>query len=469
MATSENEDPQTTRWRRNLLQRRVSATVDHIRPQRWNWYPLVQPLDSSLARRVQEPITSSSLRNLRYFWLDGLFAAISENFYLGFIALFALAYGATNRQVGFLAASANLLGALALFPGAALVEKVGRRKPVILWSAGGLGRFSLLGLALIPILISDPMWAIVGIIVMDGLRSFMSNLANPGWTDLVSELVPQSMRGRFLSSRNTAMGLAALMIAPLAGRIISSINVNLESLFAGYQAVFVLAFFFGMVSTALFSRIREAEPARHAVRIHHRGDLRRMLRQSPQFVGLVVSAFVWNMALQVAAPFFTVYLATSLQATTLTIGILSGVASMSALVGQRVFGRVLDSKGAYWLQIATGIFIPLAPLAWAFVNASWQVGFINLFSGFLWAGYNLANFNLLLQLTPDEQRPRAVALYQTVVFGSAVAGPLLGGYLADTHGYQLVFLLSSGGRFLGMILFLWLVARHKRSKQHVNS
>jgi len=433
-----------------------------LRPHSWNWAALVRPLDRGLARQVQEPMAAGSLRSLRYFWLDGLFAAISENFYLGYVALFALAYGASNRQVGTLTAVANLLGALALFPGAKLIEGSGRRKPVVIWSAGGFGRGALLALATIPFFFSDPGLAILAIILVNGLRSFMANLANPGWTDLVADLVPESMRGRFFASRNTAMGLAALLIAPLAGRIISLTNARLASYFAGYQTVLLLAFLFGIVSTFSFARIEETRPATAAPRTHHRGDLRRALRHSPGFIGLVLSALVWNTALQVAAPFFNVYLVSGFQATTLTVGILAGISSSSALVGQRVFGHLLDRKGATWVQIASGLIIPLAPLAWSLITAPWQVGIINLFTGFLWAGYNLANFNLLLELTPEEQRPRAVALYQTAVFGSAVIGPLLGGYLADSMGFKFIFIVSGAGRLLGMALFLWLSVRPRR-------
>ena len=92
-----------------------------------------------------------------------------------------------------------------------------------------------------------------------------------------------------------------------------------------------------------------------------------------------------------------------------------------------------------------------------------QVGIINTFSGFLWAGYNLSNFNLLLELTPDEGRPRAVALFQTAVFGSAVIGPLLGGFLADAIGFKFVFGLSSAGRYLGIALFILLTIRPGRT------
>ncbi len=449
----------TRRGRRVLIQRRISARADHLRPQRWNWYSLVRPLDQSLIRQAHEPLQSARLRNLRYFWLDGLFAAISEHFYLGYVALFALAYNASNGQIGFLAASTNLLGMLALFPGAQLVDRAGQRKTVVIWSGGILSRVALLGLALIPALIGQPAVAIMAIVLMNSLRSFFANLANPGWTALVADLVPVTMRGRFFASRNMAMGLAALVIAPLAGQIILTINAWSGSFFAGYQATFVLAFLFGMISAIAFRQIQEPAPTQATHRPHQRGDLRRAMRDNTGFFGLVISALVWNMALQVAAPFFNVYLVSEFQATPLTIGILAGIATLTALVGQRVFGQLLDRKGAIWVQMVTGLIIPLAPLAWALISAPWQVGIINTFSGFLWAGYNLANFNLLLELTPDEQRPRAVALFQTSVFGSAVVGPIVGGFLADAIGFKYIFGISSAGRYVGTVLFILFTVR----------
>ncbi|MBE2224934.1 MAG: MFS transporter, partial [Anaerolineae bacterium] len=128
--------------------------------------------------------------------------------------------------------------------------------------------------------------------------------------------------------------------------------------------------------------------------------------------------------------------------------------SLTALFGQRVFGRLLDTRGSIWVMLVCGFTIPVLPLAWMFITAPWQVGLINTLGGFIWAGYNLATFNLLLILTPDEQRPRAVALYQTAVFSSAVVGPLLGGYLADAVNFQLIFGLSAIGRLIGMFLFV---------------
>ena len=452
------------RRRTVLVQRRGTSVVDHLRPQRWNWSAVMRPLDTHLEKQAEAPTSSTGIRNLRFFWLDGLFAAASENFYVSYVVLFALSYGATNGQVGGLTAVGNLLGALALFPGAKLIEMVGKRKPVVVWSGGGVARFMLLLMALFPLFVTKPLVAIAIIVVLNGIRAFAANLANPAWTSMVADIVPDSIRGRYFGSRNMAMGIAALIIVPVAGRIITTGNMQWGDV-AGYQIVLILAFAVGIVSTALFQKIKEPEPSESITHKHHRGELRKAISHSPGYLGLVASAFVWNLSLQVAAPFFNVYLVEAFGASTATIGVLIGVSSLTALFGQRIFGRLLDTRGSIWVQIVCGFTIPVLPFAWMFITAPYQVGFINALGGFIWAGYNLATFNLLLILTPDEQRPRAVALYQTAVFFSAVVGPLLGGYLADAVSFQLLFGLSGLGRLIGMFIFLGFTVRPYRRWQ----
>ena len=110
-----SHDERMLRLLEYIPQRRIGV-FDHLRPQRWNWYLVRRPMERSLERQTPEPLTIRQTRNLRLFWLDGIFAAASEAFYLAFIPLFALAYGATNQQVGWITAVGNLAGAMALFP-----------------------------------------------------------------------------------------------------------------------------------------------------------------------------------------------------------------------------------------------------------------------------------------------------------------------------------------------------------------
>jgi len=439
-----------------IPQRRISV-FDQLRPQRWNWYLVHRPMERSLVQQAPQPLTIRQTSNLRYFWLDGIFAATSESFYLAFIPLFALAYGATNQQVGWITAIGNLAGAAALFPGARMLEKTGNRKSIVLWSGGGLARVMLLLLSLVPLLALPPQIAILAIAALNGMRAFMGNFSNPAWTAMVADIVPEFMRGRYFSTRNLTMGAATLMFSALAGWVIRTGNQWQTDPYLGYQLSFALAFAIGMVSTLQFSRIREPHSSRHVEQARQTGSLRDALKSSPGYLGFVVSGLVWNFALQISAPFFNIYLVTQLGANVGIVGIFTSISSFAALGGQLIFGKVLDRRGAVFLQLVTGFPIALLPVMWVFYTEPWQVGVNNLFGGFLWAGFNLANFNLLLQVTPHVGRARAVALYQTGVFASAFLGPLVGGYLADTVSFQAIFLLSGVGRALGMVLFLGLI------------
>lgn len=436
-----------------IPQRRIGV-FDHLRPQRWNWYLVRLPMERSLDQQAPKPLTIRQVSNLRHFWLDGIFASASESFYLAFIPLFALAYGASNQEVGWITAIGNLAGAAALFPGARLIEKTGNRKSIVLWSGGGAARLMLLLLAFIPLLSLPPLVAIMAITVLNGIRAFAANFANPAWTAMVADIVPEFMRGRYFSVRNITMGLSTLVCSVAAGWLIRSGNQWQDGSFFGYQLSFSMAFLIGMASTYQFARLREPHSIHHGEQVRQSGSLIDAIKSSPGYLGFVLSGFVWNFALQVAAPFFNVYLVTHLGANAGTVGLFASISSLTAMVGQLVFGKVLDRRGAVFLQLVTGLPIVLLPVMWIFYTAPWQAGVNNIFGGFLWAGFNLANFNLLLQVTPNVGRARAVALYQTGVFASAFIGPLLGGYLADTVSFNAIFLLSGIGRLAGIAIFV---------------
>lgn len=449
----------TRRWL-TLPYRRLSANV-HLRPQRWNWELVVRPLDRSVEQQAQQPLQPQQILGLRYFWLDGLFSAVGEAFFLNFIPLFAVAYGASNGQVGWIAAIGNLMGALALFPGAQAVEKVGSRRSIVVWTGGGVARFAILALALTPLLFPENgRAAILMILLLNGVRAFAGNFANPAWTAMVADLVPDFMRGRYFSGRNVAMGAATLLLTPLAGWIIAHGNATGPGDFFGYQATFVLAFSLGMVATWSFGRIPEPRVvAEQAETAPARESLWRSVANSPGFLGLVASAFIWNLALHIAGPFFNVYLIKELGGTTATVGMAAAVTSLFSLLSQPYWGRFLDRRGSIRMQNIAGFGIIILPALWIVATAPWHVYLINTLGGLLWAGFNLANFNLLLELTPNGQRHQAVALYQTVVFGAAFIGPLLGGYLADVTGFYLLFGLSSVGRLVAMLALVVLSSR----------
>ncbi len=388
-------------------------------------------------------------RNLRWYWFDGVFAQASDSIVLAYLSLFLLALGANAAQIGLVSALSNLSAALLVLPGAAIVERWGHRKQTCLLAGGGVARITLLLLALLPLVAAQPV-AIYIAITLAVIRSAFANLSVPAWTSLTADIVPLSWRGRYFASRNAAMGVAAMAVTYGVGLLITRMGAP-----AGYQAAMGTAFIIGVASTACFAYIREplATPTTQPG-VSPRLPILHNLGAHPDFLAFCAIAALWNFSVNVAGPFFSVYLVDSLKASAGFVGALAVVNGLAALPGQRLFGALSDRWGPRRVQLVTGLLMPLVPWGWSLTRSPWQVVPVELAAGFLWAGYNLSSFNFLLTLTPQDRRARYAALYQIVVTVMLAIGAAVGGVIATRWGYTTTMVLSGFGRLAAALLFV---------------
>jgi len=399
-------------------------------------------------------LSQSVQSNLRWFWFDGAFALGIDSIVNTYLILYVVALGANSAQIGLLGALSGLGAALALLPGAFLVERIGRRKEITLAGGGAIGRIAILLLALLPFGLQGQaaVYLFIGLVVM---RDTFGNLSLPAWTSLAADIVPLSQRGRYFASRNIAMTLAGMVTAFLAGVII-----NDQGSPAGYQWAFLLAFGFGALSWFCFSRIQDPSP-RPPPRAGSAPILGSILAHRP-FLALCLHSAVWNFALNVAGPFFNVYLVHDLGASMIQVGILTAATSLASLPAFRFFGPLADRWGPRRIILITSLLIPILPIAWIFVPSPWYVLAINLAAGVLWSGFSLCVLNLLLQITPHAERARFSAVHQIVVAVSLALGAAFGGWVVTAFGYKTVFAISGIGRLIAALIF----ARFVTDKPH---
>jgi MFS family permease len=394
-------------------------------------------------------LSDSTQKNLRNFFFDGLFSAANDSITLTYLTLFVLSLGASSSDIGLMTALASLSATLLLIPGAMLVDKIGSRKKIILISGGFASNFCLLLLASIPLFLKGPFLVYIAIaikVIMDGLRNF----SIPAWVSLTGDVIPLSFRGRYFATRNLIMGFAAMVVMYLIGQLITRLGEPI-----GYQWSLLLAFVFGITATGFFSRIRDYRDIDHEIpsQGYSLKSLIRTLSLDRNFLAFCIFASLWTFSLNIAAPFFNVFLVKDLGATASIIGLVTVVGKISSIPAQRFFGPLVDRWGARRLMRLMAFFIPILPFYWYFVQEPWQVIPINIIGGILWAGMNLSAFNMLLDVSPQEQRARYSAMYQIAVALSAAVGALLGGFVADYWGIRFVFLLSAIGRLLSASVY----------------
>jgi MFS family permease len=197
--------------------------------------------------------------------------------------------------------------------------------------------------------------------------------------------------------------------------------------------------------------------------------LLRDMGKNREFLIFAIVTAIWNFSLNVAGPFFTPYLVQDLHADAAMVGLTSIASMVATMLVQRKLGELNDRWGARRLTLTAGLLIPLVPLLWVVINQAWHVILINLLSGALWGAFNLASFNYLLQIIPDNLRARFSALFQIIVTVSLAAGAALGSIIVTNVGYHAVFIGSGAGRMLAMLIFAFLLARGAKASRRGGS
>jgi len=246
------------------------------------------------------------------------------------------------------------------------------------------------------------------------------------------------------------MAISSIATTVLVGELISSTNAISE-----YQIAFGIAVGFGLLSTFCFSRI--AEPSIPLEIEQTPGltisSLLEPLKTDRPFLTYKSFSMIWNFSVQIAGPFFTIYIIQGLKGSATDVGLFTIAGTLAGLPALRFFGRLSDRWGPRRVMVTTGLLIPLIPWVWVLARVPLHGILINAPAGLIWAGFNLAAFNYLLSLAPTQMRARYTALLQVAITIATAAGAAFGGLIVTHFGYIPIFILSGSGRFIGILFF----------------
>jgi MFS transporter, DHA1 family, multidrug resistance protein len=152
-------------------------------------------------------------------------------------------------------------------------------------------------------------------------------------------------------------------------------------------------------------------------------------------------------------PFFLVQLGVAPMAqVVLWTGTISAVGALVLALGSPFWGAYADRHGRKATVVRCCVVPALCFAMIGFCQHAWQVVAVYALSG-LFGGFSASAMALAATQSPEDRLGSTLGWMATGQLGGSLAGPLVGGLLADrVHDYHLIFLMMAAGMLLGTLL-----------------
>ncbi len=409
-------------------------------------------------------LNNEQIKNgLKYSIAEGSFANIYANLTGGlFLPAFALLLMASDFTIGLLA-SIPFFSTIAQIFGSLLVERFRQRKKITIIFAF-ISRILWVPIVLLIVIFFDVnrdlLLSLIIIIII--VHHIFGSICGVAWLSWMSNLVPSIIRGRFFGLRNSFMGIITITVTLVGGLFLDWYKGSFTdySPSNSFLILFSLAVVAGLISLFLLSKQPDVEePIQKPFTI-------KSIFSEPfkniQFKKLLRFTMLWSFAVNIASPFYIIYMLKDLHLSYTLISSVTIFAAMANLFGMGFWGHFSDKNGNRPVVIISVLAASLLPFIWLFTGSSaWSVyiliPLLHLAGGFFFAGYNLCSVNLLFGIAPRQNNSMFIALWSMINGLAAGIGAICGGFMANRisiHITELPFEWESIFKIIFLFSFL---------------
>lgn len=342
------------------------------------------------------------------------------------------------------------------------VSRLRRYKPMVMWMTIH-ERLPFLGLALVALFMTGlgnkiALALTFTILIWQGLGAgFTAN----AWQSMIAKIIPSDWRGTFFGAQAAWANVLISVAAVAAGYILDKFHDPLN--FAFCFSLTIVGMGLSMISLGM---TREPVDLEKTIPAHQpspwKGGLE-LLRSDRNFSNFLVVRLLSQFATMGFA-FYIVYGLRRFGMSDLTAGLLTAAVTISSTIANAVMGWLGDRLGHRAMLIAGSIAVTLSSLiAWGAPSLNWMY-LVFILSGLANVAYWTIGMAITTEFGNEETRPTYIGLSNTLVAPFTIIAPLLGGWIADSAGFQATFMVSSVGGLVIAGLLFWLV-RDPRPRQ----
>jgi MFS family permease len=403
---------------------------------------------------------------------EGGLASVWTGLGQSYFSPYLLALGATSADVGIFHSLINFLPSLAQIKFSRLIEKFSRKK-IVIWSIffqilfmlpiilfGGLYLFGIF----------PNIWLLISLL---SLFYIFGALAHPAWFSWMGSLVPENHRGNYFARRNKVSAFLG-MLTLVVGAFLLDYFKQSGWVVEGFVLLFSVAIIFRLFSLKIL--YREYEP-KLKVKEKDYFSLWQFIKGSRKtpFGRFTLYSFVLRIAIGIASPFWVVYLLNELGLTYFNYILVLVAGTFFQIMFYRFMGKMSDRFGNVAIMRVSGVALALVPLMWLFSSNLVYLIFVpHIFSGFGWAGMNLASNNYIYDSLDKKKTSFGITYYSFFAGLGLALGAMIGSWLVTwnisfMNIFLFVFLVSGISRLvvIGLLGGMLREVRHVKSFSYV--
>ena len=415
--------------------------------------------------RRPEPEYLKVKRSRAYSVLDGAFYMLMDGFTSSFVVPYALFLNASNLVISMLASFPDLFASFFQLLSIKASEVFKSRKGIIVFSA--LLQAALwLPIMAIPWIASGPSQGYLLIILYSALVSANYFIA-PLWKSLMGDLISENERGSYFGMRNKIAAAVNFFSALAAGWTLQHFSISSPT--TGFAILFFVAFGARVISSVFLAMMfdpRQAIGVSRPVKDSYTvGKFMKGLTTT-DFGKFVLFLCIFRVAVSFSGPFFSVYDLKYLGFSYTQYTMFIAAEIIASIIFLGVWGRMNDERGSKVVILFSGIMIPAVPLLYLVDKSFYFILAVSFYSGAVWAGFNLAVGNFLLDAAKPEERVKYSAYFQLFHGLAVFVGSMMGGLflsLMPPTGESILSIFVISGIFrLAVAAFLFPLIKEMR-------
>jgi len=400
--------------------------------------------------------------NVMIFVVYGMLYDMMLNLYNPFTAKYMERLGGGSLGISLLNSLPGAVAIFVLLPGIFIVRRFKAKKRITAIFFF-LSRLMLLFSAFIPFLPREYR-ALVFLILM-AVMNFPNAVSQTSLQSFLGTVFDGRMRSTAISMRTKFGNILIPLVTLTSGLLIGYIPQTESQFLLTYQIFFVIAFVIGMFEIRTFLRFNEKtteEPVAKEPLRDQLAALRDIFRDK-KFVAFLLPVIFFYFAWHSGWALGNIYFIEDLGANEFWVAIFNVLTGVGSFLAASRWNRLIQKKGNHIALFASAVCLTINMFLYMAMWSAMSMSILQLFSGAVSTGCNIALLNGLLGATPDKNRMLYIGVFNTFMNISLAIAPLVTQIFINLYGARITLGLVGLFRIVTLVPLLLYILKERKN------